>query len=53
MMKNHAVLTLGGEPLHSSIATPRADMRTPNQVWAGIIAPNMPSSKGTTITCSN
>lgn len=44
------MLTLGGDPLHSSIATPIEDMRTPNQVRAGIIPPKMPSSKGTTIT---
>lgn len=45
--------TFGGEPLHSSIATPIADIRTPNHVLAGIIAPNMPSSNGTTMTCFN
>lgn len=51
-MKNHVVLTLGGDPLHSSIAIPTEDMRTPNHVRAGTIAPKRPSSKGTTITCS-
>ena len=43
-------LTHGGEPLDSNIATPTIDMRAPNQVRGGTIAPNIPSSKGTTIT---
>lgn len=47
------MLTLGEDPLHSSIPTPRAEIKTPNQVCAGIIAPNMPSNSGTTITCAN
>lgn len=42
--------TLGGDPLDSSNATPKIDITAPNQVRAGTIAPNIPSSKGTTIT---
>lgn len=45
------MLTLGGDPLDSSIATPTRDMRAPNQVREGTLAPNMPSIRGTTITC--
>lgn len=44
-------LTLGGDPLDSSIATPMMEMRAPNQVRAGTIAPNIPSSNGTITTC--
>lgn len=44
--------TQGGDPLDSSIATPRTDINTPNHVRAGIIAPNILSSSGTAITCS-
>ena len=44
-------LTLGGDPLDSSSPTPKIDMRAPNQTRAGTIAPNIPSSKGTIITC--
>lgn len=43
-------LTDGGDPLDSSIATPKMDMRAPNQIREGTFAPNMPSSKGTTTT---
>ena len=46
----NAILTLGGDPLDSSIATPKTDVRAPNQVRAGIMAPNIPSSNGTTTT---
>lgn len=42
--------TQGGDPLDSSIATPTTDMRAPNQVRAGTMAPKSPSSKGTTST---
>lgn len=44
------ILTLGGDPQASIIATPKTDIRAPNQVRARMIAPNIPSSKGTTIT---
>lgn len=47
------MLTLGGDPLDSSIATPTRDMKAPNQVRKGTVAPKMPSIKGTTITCSH
>jgi len=49
-LKTRRKPTLGGDPLDSSIATPTMDMRAPNQVCAGTIAPSIPSSKGTTIT---
>ena len=48
--KDERTLTHGGDPLDSSIPTPIRDIRAPNQMWAGIIAPSIPSSKGTTIT---
>lgn len=43
-------LTDGGDPLDSSNATPKMDIRAPNQIREGTFAPNMPSSKGTTTT---
>lgn len=50
LIKVTTALTFGGDPPDSSIATPKIDMTAPNQVRAGIIAPNIPSSRGTTIT---
>lgn len=44
------LLTVGGDPLDSSKPTPVRDISAPNHVWAGTTAPNIPSSKGTTIT---
>lgn len=43
-------LTHGEDPLDSSNPTPKIDITAPNQVRVGTIAPNIPSSKGTTIT---
>lgn len=43
------ILTHGGDPLDSSIATPITDVKAPNHVRVGIIAPSIPSSNGTTI----
>jgi hypothetical protein len=48
--KQGSTPTLGGDPLDSRIARPPMDMRAPNQVCAGTVAPSIPSSKGTTIT---
>ena len=48
--KHEIALTHGGEPLDSNIATPKTDMKAPNQIKEGTTAPNIPSSKGTTIT---
>jgi hypothetical protein len=46
------LLTQGGEPPHSSRPIPSSDTIAPNQVSLGIVAPKMPSIRGTTITCS-
>ncbi len=42
--------THGGDPLDSSIPTPKMEMTAPNQVRAGTSAPNIPSSRGTKTT---
>lgn len=46
-------LTQGGEPLDSSRATPIRDVIAPNHVKTGMLAPSMPSSRGTIITLAN